>query len=72
MLTFGLPSTTFWICNRDASLNEFISLLFMTYINETTTLEIGSEWKAKLLINKQNTRIFMETLMKNDPDTIMS
>ena len=48
------------------SLNEFISLLFMTYINETTTLEIGSEWKAKLLINKQNTRIFMETLMKND------
>ena len=51
------------------SLNEFISLLFMTYINETTTLEIGSEWKAKLLINKQNTRIFMETLMKNDPDS---
>ncbi|WP_343287677.1 BREX-1 system phosphatase PglZ type A [Turicibacter bilis] len=48
------------------SLNEFISLLFMTYINETTTLEIGSEWKVKLLINKQNTRIFMETLMKND------
>ena len=48
------------------SLNEFISLLFMTYINETTTLEIESDWKAKLLINKQNTRIFMETLMKND------
>lgn len=49
------------------SLNEFISLLFMTYINETTTLEIESEWKAKLLINKQNTRIFMETLMKYEP-----
>ena len=49
------------------SLNEFISLLFMTYINETTTLEIGSEWPEKLLINKQNTRIFMETLMKYEP-----
>ena len=59
----------FGYVTETASLNEFISLLFMTYINETTTLEIGSEWKAKLLINKQNTRIFMETLMKNDPDS---
>ena len=66
---WNLLQQRFGYLTETPSLNEFISLLFMTYINETTTLEIGSEWKAKLLINKQNTRIFMETLMKNDPDS---